>query len=30
MIRLLLIILLVLLIAGAFTGPRYWSRRRGL
>jgi len=30
MIRLLLIILLVVLIVGAFTGPRYWGGRRGL
>jgi hypothetical protein len=27
MLTLLLIVLLVLLIAGAFTGPRYWGRR---
>jgi hypothetical protein len=27
MIQLLLIILLVVLIVGALTGPRYWGRR---
>ena len=29
MIRTLLIILLILLIVGAFTGPRWWGGRRG-
>jgi hypothetical protein len=29
MIRTLLIILLILVIVGAFTGPRYWGRRGG-
>jgi hypothetical protein len=29
MIQTLLIILLVVLIVGAITGPRYWNGRRG-
>jgi hypothetical protein len=30
MIRTLLIVLLILLIVGAFTGPRWWSGRRDI